>query len=99
MRCDPKSVKMLAILALIFLSSVETNRAARIPNGEQVWTSEKMGREDLLLILSSLQRGRPVGRPSPNGCTWVPGQGGKPCATTVGQRNFAGKTRPAAGNN
>ncbi|KAL8523087.1 hypothetical protein ACS0TY_013161 [Phlomoides rotata] len=43
------------------------------------------------LLLPSLQR-RPVNPPSPNSCTWIPGSNGRPCSSTVNERNFAGRT-------
>ncbi|CAA0828031.1 Unknown protein [Striga hermonthica] len=95
-----KLVVSLAIMALLLLNSVKPNQAARILNeDEQIIRTNKPGARQDHLLLPILQRGRPVGPPSPSGCTWVPGQGGKPCSATVGQRSFAGKSQlDAAGN-
>ncbi|CAI9785719.1 unnamed protein product [Fraxinus pennsylvanica] len=50
---------------------------------EQQWM--RMGH----LVLRSLHT-RLVGPPSPNGCTWVGGSNGKPCQSSVSEKNFAG---------
>ncbi|CAA2979389.1 Hypothetical predicted protein [Olea europaea subsp. europaea] len=43
------------------------------------------------LVLPSLQR-RPVRPPSPNGCTWVGESGGRPCRSSISEKNFAGRS-------
>lgn len=77
---------ILAIMALVFLLSIKPYEATRIlDEEEQQWM--KSGQN---LLLPSLQWGRrSVEPPSPNGCTWIPGSGGKPCTASISQRNFA----------
>ncbi|KAL3620620.1 hypothetical protein CASFOL_035532 [Castilleja foliolosa] len=79
---------ILAIIALIFILSIKEHEATRILDEEQeLW----MHRD----LLPSLQRGRPVRTPAPNGCTWIPGSGGRPCtAATITEQHFAGKSSP-----
>ncbi|KAK4418366.1 hypothetical protein Salat_2249300 [Sesamum alatum] len=83
-----RSAKTIVVItALLLLVSMKPSCEATrmLDEEEQQW----MKREERL-VLPSLQRGRPMGPPSPNGCTWIPGGGGKPCtATSIGQRNFA----------
>ncbi|KAL2510783.1 Uncharacterized protein Adt_16383 [Abeliophyllum distichum] len=38
----------------------------------------------------SLERLLIVGRPSPNSCSWVGGGGGRPCRSSISEKNFAG---------
>ncbi|CAA2959879.1 Hypothetical predicted protein [Olea europaea subsp. europaea] len=38
------------------------------------------------LLLPSLQGGTPT----PNSCTYVPGGGGRPCRSTISEKNYAG---------
>lgn len=73
---------LLAIIALLFVLSVEQYKAARILGSPK----EREWRNDEYLLLPSLQ----IKPPSPNGCTFVPGGGGKNCRGTIDQRNFAG---------
>ncbi|CAA3020476.1 Hypothetical predicted protein [Olea europaea subsp. europaea] len=73
----------LTIMAIIYVLNIEPYEAARIlDKEEQQWM--KMGH----LVLPSLQR-RAVRPPSPNGCTWVGGSGGRPCRSSVSEKNFA----------
>ncbi|KAI3449740.1 hypothetical protein Pfo_006405, partial [Paulownia fortunei] len=80
---SPKVI--LAIVALVFLLSIKPFEATRILDEEE----EQWMKRGQNLLLPSLQRGRPVGPPSPNGCTWIPGSGGKPCTASISERNFA----------
>lgn len=82
---SPKMI--LVITTLVFLLTIKPYEATRIlDEEEEQWMMNKEGQS---LLLPSLQRGRPSGPPSPNGCTWVPGGGGKPCTTSINERNFA----------
>ncbi|KAK4441606.1 hypothetical protein Salat_0495500 [Sesamum alatum] len=77
------------ILAIVFLLSVKPHEATRIlDEEEQLWM-----KKDQNLLLPSLQR-RPVRPPAPNGCTWIPGGGGRPCTASISGRNFAGRKVP-----
>ncbi|GFP96813.1 hypothetical protein PHJA_001825400 [Phtheirospermum japonicum] len=75
-------VVILAMLALIFLSFIKPYEATRLLNEDK---ERWMIKRPLNLLLPSLQRGREVGPPSPSGCTWIPGSGGKPCTATISQ--------------
>ncbi|CAA0823233.1 Unknown protein [Striga hermonthica] len=89
------SVKILfAVAAIIIILCSKNYEAARLLGEEN---EQWMRRSESKLLLSSLQR-RPVRPPAPNGCTWVPGRGGLPCASTIGNRNFAGVPPPAVGD-
>ncbi|KAL2535751.1 Uncharacterized protein Fot_17142 [Forsythia ovata] len=80
---------LLAIIAIIFLLNIKPYEAARIlDKEEQQWM--KMGH----LVLPSFQR-RLVGPPSPNSCSWVGGSGGRPCRSSVSEKNFAGRIMAA----
>ncbi|CAA3020475.1 F-box kelch-repeat OR23 [Olea europaea subsp. europaea] len=37
-----------------------------------------------------IEQTRTVRPPSPNGCTWVGSSGGRPCRSSVSEKNFAG---------
>ncbi|GFP99589.1 hypothetical protein PHJA_002103000 [Phtheirospermum japonicum] len=64
--------------------------ATRILDEEE----EQWMKREQNLLLPSLQR-RPVRPPAPNGCTWIPGSGGRPCtAATITEQHFAGKSSP-----
>ncbi|KAL2238780.1 UNVERIFIED_CONTAM: hypothetical protein Sindi_1069700 [Sesamum indicum] len=77
---------ILVITVLLLLVSMKPSEASRILDEEE----EQWMKREQHLVLPSLQRGRPTGPPSPNGCTWIPGGGGKPCkAASINQRNFA----------
>lgn len=82
---------VLAITLVLLFSSVKPHNASRILQDEQQeeeeWTSN--------LLFQSLQRG-PVRPPSPNGCTYIPRQGGAPCTSTntINQMNFVGHAMP-----
>ncbi|KAG8370769.1 hypothetical protein BUALT_Bualt13G0017900 [Buddleja alternifolia] len=81
-----RSLKLtLAIIAVIFLITINQYEATRVLDEEE----EQWMKRGQNVLLQSLQR-RPVRPPSPNGCTWVPGSGGRPCTATVSQQNFAG---------
>ncbi|CAA3014459.1 Hypothetical predicted protein [Olea europaea subsp. europaea] len=72
------------LLAIIFVLNIKSYEAARIlEKEEEQWI--KMGH----LVLPSLQT-RTVRPPSPNGCTWVGGSGGRPCRSSVSEKNFVG---------
>lgn len=80
---------LLAITVLVSMLVVQPHEATRILNEEENEWMER-GRN---LLLPSFQRA--TGPPAPSGCTWVPGGGGKPCTTTVGSQNFAGRSQPS----
>ncbi|KAL7084272.1 hypothetical protein ACP275_14G214600 [Erythranthe tilingii] len=89
---------ILSITTLVLLLSVKSYEATRLldEEAEQLWMTRSQN-----ILLPSLQRGRAVRPPSPNGCTWVPGSGGRPCTATITGRNFAGRhtiTPPPAGD-
>lgn len=71
---------------IILLVTIKPTEATRILDEEE----EQWMKTTQKLLLPSLQR-RPFRPPSPNGCTWVPGGGGRPCSTTINQRNFVGR--------
>ncbi|KAL7151551.1 hypothetical protein ABFS83_04G038600 [Erythranthe nasuta] len=78
-----------ALLLFLLLITIKPNEATRIlDEDEEQWMKKNINKEQNLLLLPSLQGGRPTGPPAPNGCSWVPGEG-RPCTTSINQRNFA----------
>ncbi|KAH6766763.1 hypothetical protein C2S52_017746 [Perilla frutescens var. hirtella] len=89
-RCT-KFLIFIAINALVFMLMVQPFEASRIlEEEEEQWM--KRGQD---LLLPSFQRGRPTGPPSPSGCTYTPGGGGKPCTASISNQNFAGISHPS----
>ncbi|CAI9781242.1 unnamed protein product [Fraxinus pennsylvanica] len=75
---------LLAIVAIIFILNIKPYGAARILDKEQ-----KQWMKTGHLLLPSLKTVNP---PSPNGCTWVGGSGGRPCRSSISEKNFAGRS-------
>ncbi|KAL2510784.1 Uncharacterized protein Adt_16384 [Abeliophyllum distichum] len=72
----------LTVMAIIFLlNNIIPYEAARI-----LYKEEQQWMKMTHLVLPSLQ----VGRPSPNSCSWVGGGGGRPCRSSISEKNFAG---------
>ncbi|KAL2236441.1 UNVERIFIED_CONTAM: hypothetical protein Sindi_0835800 [Sesamum indicum] len=83
---SPTVIVVAIVMGLVFLLSIKPHEATRIlDEEEELWMKKEQN-----LLLPSLQR-RPVRPPAPNGCTWIPGGGGRPCAASISGRNFAGR--------
>ncbi|CAI9774378.1 unnamed protein product [Fraxinus pennsylvanica] len=74
---------VVTVIALLFLLSVRPYECARILDDEEKeWTKTEQH-----LLLPSLQGGTPT----PNSCSYVPGGSGRPCRSTISEKNFAGR--------
>ncbi|KAL8530339.1 hypothetical protein ACS0TY_007393 [Phlomoides rotata] len=86
-----KVLILATIMALVFLQSVKPYESTRILYQEE---QEWMQRGQNLLLPSFQRANRDVGPPSPNGCTWIPGSGGKSCTASITHQNYAGIASP-----